>query len=145
MDGSIVKVQCLTGGPSKLQLATLRAATAAAAAASDLRQATAQPPSSSTGAPQAKMSTAAPHAMQQPETSGYGVPPATGTTLRAAQPAPMVVKEEPNAAGAVGAVGSMAPADVNVLKRHTNPGDVGPGMGVAAGFHEAKRVKLEVQ
>ncbi|GIM01914.1 hypothetical protein Vretimale_6632 [Volvox reticuliferus] len=151
MDGSIVKVQCLAGAPSKLQMATLRAATASVAVANDLRLATAQPSSgagssgggSSGGAASSPPSTSFPQAPQPYSAAAQQVLAPVATTAHLAQP--MRVKEELFPGGPTGVLGAAAASDAHMRKRHTVPGDTGPGMAGVAGFPEAKRVKLEVQ
>ncbi|PNH01325.1 hypothetical protein TSOC_012797 [Tetrabaena socialis] len=172
MEGSIVKVQCLAGAPSKLQMATLRAATATDAAAEDLRRAAAVQPGEAAGGGGGGSSgggsswggsggdaagpALSPHPAAEPAAPS-GAPAAAASAVAAGWPPHVAVKEEQHAEVPLGAVGgasgSKRPADT--------AGGVAPGAaaGAAAGarlaggaaswqegaFPEAKRLKLEVQ
>lgn len=155
MDGSLVKVNCLAGAPSKLQKATLKAASAAAAAANDLRAASAATMTTSDLASTLAASVrsvsdsnggAQPHAsapvVNGPAAGAHASPAgATAAQSPPQQQSPqlplpgVLVKEEVyHTEQPVGVVGVAA-------KR---PGDA-PSGGAVAMPPEAKRVKLEVQ
>ncbi|KAG2500232.1 hypothetical protein HYH03_001810 [Edaphochlamys debaryana] len=132
MDGSIVKVHCLAGAPSKLQLATLRAAKATAAAADELRQAT----------------------ITFTAGGGSGVtpttPPQAPVPALQLEPQPAVaaalIKPEPGPVEApAGPVGSKRPAPPAEPAARLAAPEAGVAAAAAAGFPDAKRVKLEVQ
>ncbi|KAG2435559.1 hypothetical protein HYH02_011853 [Chlamydomonas schloesseri] len=134
MDGSLVKVNCLAGEPSKILKANLRAASAAAAAADDLRAASAAPAAAGgSGSGGAAVGSGHLPAAQSPAAAEAAV--ATQLPQLQQQPSPpaVVMKEELHLNQPLGVVGGVA-------KR---AGDTPTG-GAVDVPPEAKRVKLEV-
>lgn len=172
MEGSIVKVHCLAGAPSKLQLSRMRAAADTASAAEDLRAAAAATPA----LPAAPTPASTPPQQTQPAThTAAGAPvhpveqqqeqqqPAAAASAEAhaalAGPAAVAVKPEPQSDAPVGVVGPAggAAGGLSAGAKRGAAGLEGAGSpGGAVGLHGAlpeglpdalasKRVKLEVQ